>query len=91
MVEMRSAIIKEKGYSTREIEQLLDVSKSSVDRHIKRYKNCPDFISVDTHWRRADGEWPPNSPDLNPLDYSIWSILEAKACANKTIESLNLD
>ena len=40
MAEMRPAIIKlhEKGYSTREIEQLLDVSKSSVDRHIKRYE-----------------------------------------------------
>src|SRR6185437_7079553 len=40
MAEMHPAIIKlhEKGYSTREIEQLLDVSKSSVDRHIKRYE-----------------------------------------------------
>jgi hypothetical protein len=25
--------------------------------------------------------WPPSSPDLNPLDYSIWSVLESKACA----------
>jgi transposase len=24
--------------------------------------------------------WPPSSPDLNPLDYSIWSVVEAKAC-----------
>uniref|UniRef100_A0A914DBC3 Uncharacterized protein n=1 Tax=Acrobeloides nanus TaxID=290746 RepID=A0A914DBC3_9BILA len=40
MAEMRPAIIKlhEKGYSTREIEQLLDVSQSSVSRHIKRYE-----------------------------------------------------
>ena len=22
-------------------------------------------------------EWPPNSPDLNPLDYSIWSLITA--------------
>jgi DNA-binding transcriptional regulator YhcF (GntR family) len=51
--------------------------------------NCPDFISVDTHWRN-DGEWPPNSPDLNPLDYSVWSILEEKACAkpHPNVESL---
>lgn len=28
----------------------------------------PDFISAQ--------EWPPSSPDLNPLDYSIWGILE---------------
>jgi hypothetical protein len=24
--------------------------------------------------------WPPNSPDLNPLDFSIWSVIEDKAC-----------
>jgi hypothetical protein len=24
--------------------------------------------------------WPPSSPDLNPLDYSVWSVIEAKAC-----------
>ncbi len=35
MAEMCPAIIKlhEKGYSTREIDQLLDVSKSSVKRY----------------------------------------------------------
>lgn len=26
--------------------------------------NCPDFIDKN--------EWPPNSPDLNPLDYHVW-------------------
>lgn len=29
----------------------------------------------------TSAEWPPYSPDLNPLDYSVWSVLEAKACA----------
>jgi hypothetical protein len=45
-------------------------------------EECPDFITK--------AEWPPYSPDLNPMDYSVWSILEAKACAkpHKTIESL---
>ncbi|EYB87313.1 hypothetical protein Y032_0265g654 [Ancylostoma ceylanicum] len=33
----------------------------------------PDFISAE--------DWPPYSPDLNPMDYSVWSILKAKACA----------
>ncbi|VDO70927.1 unnamed protein product [Haemonchus placei] len=27
----------------------------------------PDFISSD--------DWPPNKPGLNPLDYSVWSVL----------------
>jgi transposase len=44
--------------------------------------NCPSFISKD--------DWPPSSPDLNPLDYSIWGVLEAKVNAypHRSIESL---
>ncbi len=26
--------------------------------------------------------WPPNSPNLNPLDYFVWSAVETKACSN---------
>lgn len=29
--------------------------------------NTPDFIGKD--------EWPPNSPDLNPLDYCVWGLM----------------
>ena len=44
--------------------------------------NFPDFISYN--------EWLPNSPDCNPMDYSVWSVLEAKACSknHSSIESL---
>uniref|UniRef100_A0A914CY19 Tc1-like transposase DDE domain-containing protein n=1 Tax=Acrobeloides nanus TaxID=290746 RepID=A0A914CY19_9BILA len=33
---------------------------------------------------------PPNSPDLNPLDYAVWSIHEEKACQkpHPNVESL---
>ena len=53
-------------------------------------ENCPDHISVDISPQRANGDWPPNSPDLNAMDYSIWSILEEKACSkpHKSIEAL---
>uniref|UniRef100_A0A914DG88 Tc1-like transposase DDE domain-containing protein n=1 Tax=Acrobeloides nanus TaxID=290746 RepID=A0A914DG88_9BILA len=45
-------------------------------------EECPDFITND--------QWPPSSPDLNPLDYLVWSILESKACAkpHNSIDSL---
>lgn len=33
-------------------------------------KDTPDFIPPDL--------WPPNSPDLNPVDYSIWGILQER-------------
>ena len=34
--------------------------------------------------------WPPSSPDLNVMDFSIWSILESEACAtvHQSVESL---
>ena len=42
----------------------------------------PDFIT--------SSQWPPSSPDLNPLDYAIWGILEAKvnAIKNTSLDSL---
>ena len=45
-------------------------------------ENLPDFIP----WTL----WPPSSPDLNPLDYSIWGILETRVNAKRhnSIESL---
>ncbi|MCA9813148.1 MAG: transposase [Nitrosarchaeum sp.] len=45
-------------------------------------KNLPDFISTQ--------DWPPSSPDLNPLDYFIWGVLEANvnASRHKSLESL---
>uniref|UniRef100_A0A914CM25 Uncharacterized protein n=1 Tax=Acrobeloides nanus TaxID=290746 RepID=A0A914CM25_9BILA len=50
-------------------------------RTVNRIINVTDFIQVDISPQRNNGEWPPNSPDLNVMDYSIWSILEAKACS----------
>lgn len=37
-------------------------------------KNFADFWAKDL--------WPPSSPDLNPLDYAVWGVLEARV--NKT-------
>ena len=39
-------------------------------------ENIPDFITKE--------EWPPYSPDLNPMDYAIWSILETKGMLRLT-------
>jgi hypothetical protein len=50
----------------------------------------PEVIDVDISPQRNNGEWPPNSPDLNVMDYSIWSILENEACSkpHKSIDAL---
>jgi len=31
-------------------------------------RETPDFIGSDL--------WPPNSPDLNPVDYKIWGVMQ---------------
>ena len=52
--------------------------------------NVPEFIEVDISPQRNNGEWPATSPDLNPLDYSIWNELKRRACVKKhqSIEAL---
>ena len=45
-------------------------------------RKIPSFISKEL--------WPARSPDLNPLDFSIWSILKAKvsACPHSSLDAL---
>jgi len=38
-------------------------------------QQTPDFIPPTL--------WPPNSPDLNPVDYSVWSVLQEKVYRSK--------
>jgi len=33
-------------------------------------RETPDFIGLDL--------WPPNSPDMNPVDYKIWSVMQQR-------------
>lgn len=37
-------------------------------------ENCPAFIEPPN--------WPPNSPDLNPVDYTVWGVLESMVYEN---------
>ena len=46
--------------------------------------NFPNFWSKEM--------WPPASPDMNSLNFNIWSILEAQACAktHNTVEGVKV-
>ena len=88
MKEFRGGIIRmfEQGKSGYQIAQDMNLHARTVNRII----NVPDFIQVDNSPQRNNGEWPSNSSDLNVMDYSIWSILEAEACSkpHQSIEAL---
>src|SRR6218665_3924966 len=45
--------------------------------------NTSDFIHSDA--------WPPNSPDLNPLDYYVWNALKELVYAGRRKPCLNTD
>ena len=53
-------------------------------------KICSDYLKSENieFWDKND--WPPNSPDLNPLDYGIWGILEGEVYRKppKSLEAL---
>ena len=42
----------------------------------------PDFIPPTL--------WPPNSPDLNPVDYSVWSVLQERVYRTKVDNVVDL-
>ena len=46
-------------------------------------RKVPDFISPTL--------WPPNSPDLNPVDHSIWSVLQEKVYQSTIANVSELD
>jgi len=43
---------------------------NSVQVKIREVRETPDFISPD--------QWPPNSPDMNPVDYKIWAVMQER-------------
>ena len=47
-----------------------DGARSHTAKETIKYlkEKVPEIIEPD--------EWPPSSPDLNPLDYTIWSVVE---------------
>jgi hypothetical protein len=43
-----------------------------------RARETVDLLSRETPEFISPTLWPPNSPDLNPLDYKIWSVLQER-------------
>src|SRR6218665_1082963 len=56
-----------------------DGAPAHRSRHTVEFLNSkvPEF--VEPH------NWPPNSPDLNPVDYSIWSALQQRVYLERIV------
>jgi len=61
-----------------------DIRRVSGDRyifqqdsaHAHRARATVEFLERETPQFISPLLWPPNSPDLNPVDYRMWSILQ---------------
>jgi len=40
-------------------------------------KQTQEWLATNTHDFINNNEWPPNSPELNPLDYCVWGMMMA--------------
>ena len=77
--------------SQRDISRDLNVSRTSVRRMttelnlrpFKRIRTQTHFEQVVPHFIKKD-EWPPQSLDLNPMDYTIWDSLSEKVYKGRT-------
>lgn len=59
--------------------------KSSATQLGRKSRNNDALVSPFVHTNNFYDFWPaslrpPSSPDLNPLDYSVWSVVERQAC-----------
>uniref|UniRef100_A0A1I7TCP6 Paired domain-containing protein n=1 Tax=Caenorhabditis tropicalis TaxID=1561998 RepID=A0A1I7TCP6_9PELO len=73
------AIIKKRikrndGVSMNKISESLGISRKSVQMIVKK-----DF-GLKRYWGKD--MWPASSPDLNPMDFSVWGYLESKVMAH---------
>jgi len=72
LVLLRQGLLPE----MRELSDFFTFQQDSAPAHWARptvellEKEVPDFISPSL--------WPPNSPDLNPVDYKIWSLVQER-------------
>ena len=50
--------------------------QDSAPAHASKMTQAWLLNNVPNHW--SPDLWPPNSPDLNPLDHFMWGVLETK-------------
>ena len=81
------------------IETILTPALQAAKKHFKdkpfifQQDGAPSHTSKKTQkWCQAHFPgfwskevWPPSSPDLNPMDFCVWSVLEADACASSHV------
>ena len=75
---LRSTILPWLAEVSAKHNQPVVLQQDSAPAHAAR--RTQDFLREENVEFWPHSEWPPNSPDLNPLDYAMWPYIEQKAC-----------
>jgi len=73
------------------MQKLLPNIHQLSDFHVFQQDSAPargaretvELLTVETPEFIPPTLWPPNSPDLNPVDYKVWSIMQEKVYQNQ--------
>ena len=68
--------------------QAVTLKQDGATAHIAKMVQAQCKDNFKSFW--SEKLWPPSFPDLNPMDFGIWSILERKACtvSHSNVEKL---
>jgi len=61
---------------------MLCLTKQFVHHSLAPLKKCNNLRDRGHPYKLTD-LWPPNSPDLNPINYKIWGIIQQRVHSTK--------
>lgn len=83
MAQVYVDTILEKGKLS-PITILCSITKNGPFRNTRRWTmklDPPNFGEKQILWTTSELDWLSSSPDFNPLDCHLWSVLESKLCS----------
>ena len=74
--------VKVNGDYCREVllkEKLLPcIKEMSGDNFTFQQDSAPAHFYAERRQTISPDQWPPNSPDINPVDYKIWAVMQER-------------
>jgi len=57
---------------------LVTISYSNRTVHLRTGRVTPSHFYAERRQTISPDQWPPNSPDMNPVDYKIWAVMQQR-------------
>jgi len=71
----------------RQLSDFYEFEQDSAPAH--RARETIELLTLATPEFIPPTLWPPNTPDLNPVDYKVWSVMQEKKVYKKRIKDID--